>query len=137
VIKVILADDHQIVLEGLEMLLESEDDIQIVGQAANGLEVLDLLKAHDVDVVVLDIEMPEMDGVKSAQIITEQYPSVKILILTMHIEQEFIQELLAVGASGYILKNRGKEELVTAIRKIAIGGRDLGDAVTNLSLINI
>lgn len=128
-IKVIIADDHKIVLDGLKLLLDREENIETVGEAADGLEVLRILEVNQVDVAVLDIEMPKMDGIETAKALHETYPDVKVLILTMYNEEEFIKNLIQAGVSGYILKNRGKEELVEAVNHVALGGEYFGEAV--------
>lgn len=134
-IKVLLADDHQMVLDGLSMLLENEPDIEKVQEVTDGQLVMKVLETVEVDIVVLDIEMPRMDGIETAREIREKYPDVKILVLTMYNTKTFIEQLVKAGAMGYILKNRGKEELIEAIRKIAEGGKYFGEAVTE-TLIN-
>ena len=117
-IKVIIADDHKIVLEGLSSLIEPEKEITTIGKALNGIEVMDILKENEADVVILDIEMPKMDGIETAKLIREQFPDVKILILTMYNEIGFIRKIAEAGAHGYILKNKGMEELITAIHAV-------------------
>ncbi len=129
-IKIIIADDHEIVLDGLTSIINNNNDIEIVGKALNGIQVIELLKSNPVDAVVLDIEMPEMDGVETARIIKETYPEIKILILTMYNEIGFIRKILEAGAHGYILKNKGKEELVTAIKSIYNGMDYFGEEVS-------
>ncbi|MEO1052675.1 MAG: response regulator transcription factor [Bacteroidota bacterium] len=136
-IKVLLADDHQIVLDGLSLLLDQEDDIEKVDEVQDGELALKVLQVKKVDVAVLDIEMPFMDGIETTKAIRETHPDVKILILTMYNDESFISQLIQAGASGYILKNRGKEELVEAIRKVAGGGEYFGEAVTNTLIASI
>lgn len=133
-IKVILADDHQIVIDGLKILINQEKDIQIVGEALNGKDLLKQLSCKEVDVLVLDIEMPVMDGIEATSKVKKDYPNIKILILSMYDNEEFIKKLIQAGASGYILKNRGKEELINAIRRISEGKNYFGDAVINILL---
>jgi two-component system, NarL family, nitrate/nitrite response regulator NarL len=128
-IHVILADDHQIVLDGLMSILEQENDICSVGEALNGKQLLELLKKKQANVAVIDIDMPLMNGIETTKEIKALYPEMKVLILSMYNDNEYIRRLIEVGASGYILKNKGKEELVNAIRKIAAGGQYLGEAV--------
>ena len=128
-ISIIIADDHQIVLDGLSLIIENDKSIEIVGKALNGNEVINLLKKLKVDIVVLDIEMPEMNGIETTKIIKEIYPEVKILILTMYNEIGFIRRIVEAGAHGYILKNKGKEELITALKSINIGEDYFGEAV--------
>jgi two-component system nitrate/nitrite response regulator NarL len=131
-IRVVIADDHKIVLEGLVSLIEANKNITIVGKATQGDEVLDILENKEVDVVVLDIEMPELDGIEATKIICEQYPKVKILILTMYNTIGFIRKIAETGAHGYILKNKGKEELIAAIHKVHAGGQYFGEDVTKI-----
>ena len=120
-IKVLLADDHQMFIDGMKAMLQQEKDIQIVGQASNGDEVLDFLEKNPVDVVVLDIEMPETDGIEATRIIRKEYPRAKVLILSMYNRKNFIIKLMEAGASGYILKDKSKEELIGAIHNVHRG----------------
>ncbi|QTE23287.1 response regulator transcription factor [Polaribacter cellanae] len=129
-INIIIADDHEIVVEGLHSLLENEEGIAIVGEAYNGEEVIPLLESNAVDVAVLDISMPKMDGIDLTKFIKSNYPKVKILILTMHNEIGFIRRIIEAGAHGYILKNKGKEELVRATQALYNGNEYLGEEVT-------
>lgn len=127
-INVLFADDHQIVVDGLKSLLEA--DMNCVGEANNGDEVMQLLETVSPDVVVLDIEMPGKDGVATMKEIRTQYPAIKVLVLSMHSEHRFISRLLQAGANGYILKERGREEMVTAIRSIVAGKDYFGSEIT-------
>lgn len=120
-INLLIADDHQVVIDGLKSLLSLEDDFLVVGEALNGKMVLEALKDRKVDVVLLDINMPVMDGIETTKIMRKDHPDVKILILTMYNKPEFIRNILEAGASGYVLKNVGKEELIDAIRKVEKG----------------
>ena len=130
-IKVILVDDHQIVLDGLKSLLDEEEDIEVLAMANNGKEALTSLDNHEVDIAILDVEMPEMNGIEASEIILNQYRGVKILVLTMYSEVNYIHNLLEIGVHGYILKNKGKEELVEAIRDIHKGKTYYSRQVTN------
>lgn len=129
-INILIADDHEIVVEGLRSLLENEKDIKIVGKASDGEKVLPILKNNSIDVAVLDISMPKMDGLDLTKFIKSNHPKVKILILTMHNEIGFIRRIIEAGADGYILKNKGKEELVRAIHALHNGNEYLGEEVT-------
>jgi len=120
-IKVILTDDHNIVREGLKLLLENDEEIEIVAEAANGVELLAVLERTPADLVLLDINMPIMDGYEAAQHITERYPDIKLLVLSMLNQEQFVQRMLSAGAAGYVLKNSGKNELRTAIKLVADG----------------
>ena len=129
-IKVILADDHQVVLDGLTLLISSRDDIKILGAVSNGQEVLDLMEKGTADITVLDIDMPVMNGVETTKAIKEKYPDTKVLILTMHDEPEFISEMINLGADGYILKDIGREEFMEAIETVASGTAFYSGGVT-------
>ncbi|WP_430411904.1 response regulator transcription factor [Kordia sp.] len=133
-LNIIIADDHQIVIDGLKSLLIQQSHIKVVGEAANGKEALDLIENNNIDIAVLDISMPEMNGVEATKIIKKQYPDVKILILTMHDGSEFVHELVEIGANGYILKNRGKEEFVEALETISNGEEYIKGQVLNTLL---
>lgn len=133
-LNIIIADDHQIVIDGLKSLLVGHPHIKVVGEAQNGKEALDLIKKNKVDIAVLDISMPEMNGVEATKIIKKEYPQVKILVLTMHDGSEFIHELVEIGANGYILKNRGKEEFVEALETISKGEEYIKGQVLNTLL---
>jgi DNA-binding NarL/FixJ family response regulator len=117
---ILLADDHQMITDGIKALLADEGQIKIVGEARNGLQVLDILKreGRNIHVIVLDINMPGMDGIETSRRIRREYPWVRILILSMYDKPGFIQQLIKAGVSGYILKNTGKDEFLTAITKI-------------------
>ncbi|HAS41088.1 MAG TPA: DNA-binding response regulator [Microscillaceae bacterium] len=130
-IKTILADDHHIVLDGLTALINATDDIEVVDVAYNGQHALSLLETHQVDVAVLDIEMPVMDGLKATKEIKAKHKEVKVLILTMYNNERFIKEIIKAGASGYILKNKGGNELVNAIRTIHQGDQYFSKSVTD------
>ena len=118
IIKIIIADDHTLFLEGLSSLLKDFKDIHIVGSALNGIEVLQILKTKKVDVVISDINMPEMDGLKLAKEIKKSHHDIKIIALTMLNEAGIISAMLKSGITGYLLKNTGKEELYKAITTV-------------------
>ncbi|OQP63680.1 response regulator [Niastella populi] len=117
-IRIVLADDHAMFLEGLHALLASENDIHVVGLALNGNEVLDLLKRHEVDIVVTDISMPGMGGIVLNNAIRKQYPHIKTLVLSTYSEPDMIVKLTNSKANGYLLKNAEKSELLKAIHSI-------------------
>ncbi len=130
-ISVVLADDQQMFIDGLRVLLEKHNDINIVGEATNGHQVINILKNQPVDIVVLDIEMPEQNGIETTKIIKKDFPNSKVLILSMYDKKEYILKLMQHGASGYILKNKSKEELLMAIRNVAAGNSHYGLEVMN------
>lgn len=136
-IRILLADDHQLFLDGLKMLLKEEVNIKLVAEANDGKEVISLLKTQEVDIAVLDVEMPHMDGLETSAYIREHYPATKVLVLTMYNDQAFIRKLIEVGVSGYILKNKGKEELAEAIQDISEGKTYFGREVTNTLISGI
>lgn len=132
-IKVLLADDHQIVLEGLEDALSSETDIEVVGTALDGRQALAILERSEVDIAVLDLSMPRMNGLETTQTIRERFPEVKILALTMHKDLKHITEMINAGVRGYILKNRGRKDLVSGIHAVMRGdyfwGEEIGKTI--------
>jgi DNA-binding NarL/FixJ family response regulator len=120
-IKVIIADDHQMFIDGIISALGGHATIDIVATANNGNQLLTLLEKEPVNVVLLDINMPEMNGIEAAKHIVEKFPEIGIIILSMYLEKEFIEELMRIGVSGYILKNTGIKELEQAILTVVSG----------------
>ena len=120
-IKLLLADDHQMLLDSMCEMLGKEADLEVVAQALNGKEVLDQLQHHSVDVCLLDIQMPVMDGVEACARIRAEFPDVKVLILTMLNEEQYVTHMIEAGAQGYILKDAGKTELIEAIHDLVAG----------------
>ncbi len=120
-IKVLLADDHTIVMEGLRAVLDLHDDIQVIGEAANGQEVLDFVAQHATHVVVLDINMPVMDGLTCARKLKASHPQIKVIVLTMYAQQSFIEEIIRTGIDGCLLKNNSGKELKEAIIRVMEG----------------
>jgi two-component system response regulator NreC len=120
-IGVLIADDHVIVRSGLRLLLESEADIRVVGEAADGVEAISLVEKHAPDVILMDISMPGMDGMEATRRVKARWPHIKILVLTMHRSDEYFFEMLKAGASGYLLKGAETSELIHAIRVVGRG----------------
>lgn len=114
-INILIADDHQIFIDGLKSLLNDVKDFEILAEANNGKQVIEALNQKQIDVAILDVNMPEMNGIETTKYISKHFPTVKVLMLTMHNRKEFIVELIAAGASGYLLKNCNKKELTDAI----------------------
>lgn len=129
-IRLILVDDHQIVLDGLKALLDDMDGFDCVATADNGQKALDLLKIFKVDVVLMDIDMPVMNGMEATRRIKKEYPSVKVISLTQHSERGMVQQLLDCGSDGYLLKNIAQDELAAAIRKVNEGQNVFSSEVT-------
>jgi DNA-binding NarL/FixJ family response regulator len=124
-IRVVLAEDHESVRQGLKLLLATKDDIEIVADAPNGRVAVDRIKALKPDVAVLDLAMPEMNGLAATKAIKHALPQVSVIALTRHADDAYVQELLSAGASGYVLKQSPIEELLKAIRAVAVGDRYL------------
>ncbi len=121
VIRVILADDHLVVRAGLKALLGATKDIQVVGEAANGRDALSLVERLSPDVAVLDLDMPQMDGAAATKELIAKGSTTRVLILTMHDEDEYLVTLLEAGAAGYLVKNAADRELADAVRAVASG----------------
>lgn len=121
-IKVMIADDQELIRQSLEIVLSAHEDINVVSTACDGFEVLEKVKENKPDVILMDIRMPKMDGVYCTKIIKEQYPQIKIIILTTFDDDEFVFSALKYGASGYLLKGVSMEELYKSIRTVVNGG---------------
>ena len=120
-IRVIIADDHDIVRSGLRMLLLAEDDIEIVGEASNGLEALALAEEHQPDVIIMDVQMPDMNGIEATQRIKEACPDSAVLALTIHEDEQYFFQMLNAGALGYVPKRAAPDDLVRAVRLVNQG----------------
>lgn len=121
-IRIILADDHTVLRHGLSRSFEEENGIDVIGQAKDGHSTIDMVRELLPDVVVMDIGMPDLNGVEATRIITKDYPQVKVVGLSMHSSDKYIREMFRAGASGYLLKNCPFEELVEAIKTV-FGGK--------------
>ena len=121
-IRVLLADDHAIVRAGLKEILADTVDIMVAGEATNGQEVLVQVRAHDYDVVVLDMSMPGRSGIELIKLVKAEKPKLRVLVLSMHSEEQYAVRALKAGASGYLSKESAADQLVAAIRRIAAGG---------------
>lgn len=137
-IRVLLVDDHKMIRDGIRALLEDVAEIQVVDEADNGKEALDLIRAGELkpDVVVMDVRMPQMSGIEATRIISEEFPDLPVLSLSMHDEVEYISKMLQAGAHGYMLKNAGKQELVMAIKKVANGEKYFSSEVSYAMMMN-
>lgn len=120
-IKVLIADDQELIRQSLQIVLEIEKDIEVIDAVTNGLEVVRSVRKEKPDVILMDIRMPEMDGVVCTQIIKENYPNIKIIILSTFDDDEYVFNALKYGASGYLLKGISTKELADAIRKVYQG----------------
>lgn len=131
-IKVLIADDHQIVIDGLKLMLEGAENIRCVASAANGAEALAQLAEHPVDVLLLDVNMPVMDGIACCKAVSQLYPEVKILALSMMQEASLVKKMLKEGAAGFLLKNAGQEEVLDAIQKVHRGEKAFSPEILDL-----
>ncbi len=120
-IRVMLVDDHNVVRSGLATFLKAYEDMELVGEAKNGLEALDLCHKNQPDVILMDLMMPEMDGIAATRAILNDYPEIKIIAMTSFEEEELVHGVLAAGAISYLLKNVTSDELAKAIREAASG----------------
>ncbi len=135
-IKIILADDHNVLREGLKSLLNQQQDFEVIGEADNGRDAVRLTKKLEPDIVVLDIGMPNMNGIQATQHIVAEVPDTKVLALSMHSDHQFVVKMLQAGASGYMLKDCAYEELISAVRDITAGKFYLSKDVTGVVISN-
>jgi DNA-binding NarL/FixJ family response regulator len=129
-IKVLLADDHKMFIEGMDSLLSDQADIDIAGHALHGNEVLEFIDNQKIDLILLDVNMPDLDGIEISKEVKKRSPDTRILAVTMHNEESFLTNMIKNGASGYILKNTGKDELLQAINTVMEGKNYFSKEVT-------
>ena len=129
-VRVLLADDHAVVREGLKALINVHPDMEVVGEAANGKAACDKTRELRPDVVVMDVSMPEVNGVEATREVRRKWPDVRVLALTVHEERSYLRDLIEAGASGYVLKRSAAEDLVHALRVVARGDMYLDPSVT-------
>lgn len=130
--RIILADDHKIIREGLRSLLEKQTDMEVVAEAQDGLTTVNLVHKLRPDVVVMDIGMPEMNGIDATAQITSEHKDTKVIALSMHSDRRFVMQMLKAGAAGYLLKDSAFEELVLAIHTVRRNKRYLSPAITDV-----
>lgn len=135
IIKIVIADDHQIVLDGYSSILNNEYNIKIIATANNGKQVLEHLNTRPIDLVILDLNMPILNGLDTSKVIKKEFPGVKILILTMFEDAMHIKEMIEVGVDGYLLKNSSKSTLIRAIDSI-MEGKPYFDAEVTKNILN-
>lgn len=136
-IRVLLVDDHQIVLEGIRSLMEEVEDIEVVGEANNGFECVDLVENLVPDVVLMDLVMPQMDGVEATRQIAKKYPDIRVLVLTSFIANDKVFPAIEAGAMGYLLKDTGSDDLIDAIRRVHRGEASLHPEIAQKLLSEI
>ena len=131
-IKILLIDDHAILRQGLQLLLSRQDDFLVVGEAGEGRAGIALVKEHSPDIVIMDITMPGLNGIDTTKCIVSEFPATKVIALSIHSEQTFVEDMLNAGAAGYILKESVPEDLVRGIREVMKGGSYLSPSITGL-----
>lgn len=132
-VKIILADDHQVLREGIRSLLDKQTNMEVVAEAADGRTAVRLAREMNPDVVIMDIAMPDLNGIEATRQILSESPDIKIIVLSMHSDRRFVAEMLKAGASGYLLKNSAFQQLSNAIRTVLEGRNylcpEIGDVV--------
>lgn len=136
-IRILIADDHTLVREGLKQILQGAADFHVGGEASNGLEVLALVRREDWDVVLLDMSMPGRSGIELIKQLKDERPHLRILVLTMHGEEQYAVRAFRAGASGYLTKESASAELVSAVRKVAAGGVYVSLAMAEKLALNL
>lgn len=133
-IQIVLADDHAVLRAGLTALLNAEADMQVIGEAGNGRDCIALVTSQQPDVILLDLNMPEMNGLDALPELRKLAPAARVLVLTMHDDESYLRQVLAAGGAGYVLKQAADTELLTAIRTVYNGGTFLHPAHTQVLL---
>ncbi len=130
--QILLVDDHKLFLDGLQTIINKSEKYEVVNTALNGIDAIDFLNNNKVNIVVADINMPNMSGTELTRVIKNNWPETKVLILSMYNDREIINKIIMAEAEGYILKNSGKQELTTALDKICGGGTYFSNEVINI-----
>ena len=129
-INVLIADDHTMFVDGIESILQVEEGIRVAGRCYEGKDVIEFVKDNKVDIVLLDVNLPDMSGIEVCKYINEKHQTIKVLAISMYNEESYVSEILNNGAKGYILKNTGREELLKAIRTVNTGASYFSKDVT-------
>ncbi|UJH89643.1 response regulator transcription factor [Antarcticibacterium sp. 1MA-6-2] len=135
-IRIVLADDHVLVRDGIKALLEDENDIEVIDEASDGLEALEVVKRSLPDVLVVDIRMPGLTGIEVVRKVREENLNLKTLILSMHDSEEYVLQSVQVGADGYLLKGASKDEFLKALHKVADGGKYFSGDISSILVNN-
>lgn len=133
-IKVLIADDHDIVRSGLRMLFQRTPDVVVVGEAGDGEEAVRLAEKIKPDVAILDVSMPKLNGLQATRALKERFPSIRVLILTIHEEEEYIYEMIRSEADGHVLKSANRKEIIDAVHSVASGGQFYSSAISSLMI---
>ncbi|QXP56688.1 response regulator transcription factor [Cellulophaga sp. HaHa_2_95] len=136
-IRIVLADDHSLVRDGIRALLEEEEDLVVVAEVSNGKEAIDMVNEKKPDLLIIDIRMPEMNGIDAVEILNKQGATTKTIILSMHDSEEYILKSVSAGANGYLLKDTGKTEFIKAIRTVQHGGKYFSGDISNVLVNNL
>lgn len=136
-IRVVLADDHAIIREGLSIMLEGQADIQVVGVAANGREAVQLVEEHRPDVLLIDISMPELNGIEVIRRVKPQNPRLHIVVLSIHATKPYVNRALRAGANGYLIKETAGLEVVEAVRAVCRGERYLSERIADMLIASL
>jgi two-component system, NarL family, response regulator NreC len=131
-IRILLADDHRVLRAGLKLLLERQTGFDVVAEAADGRQAVELVKSHSPDIVLLDIAMPGSNGIEAARQINSHHPAVGIIILSMHADESYLLRALKSGAKGYLLKDAGEEDVIQAVRAVSDGKAFFSPAISKL-----
>ena len=134
--RVVIGEDHTILRQGLRALISSLPGYQVVGEAKDGLETIEIVKESNPDLVLMDLSMPKLNGIESMREIKAIHPQTKIVVLTVHDEEEYVSAAYTAGAEGYVLKNAPKDELVLALAEVSKGKQFLSSALRNKALLN-
>ena len=131
-IRLIIADDHPVIIGGLKTILEKEAEISLVAEVHNGIELLKILKNQKADVILMDVNMPEMNGIEATKQVKKNHPEIKVLAFSQYEEKRFVKQMLKTGASGYLLKNSAASEIIKAIQVTHEGGMYLSAELPNI-----
>lgn len=129
-LRIVLAEDHETVRKGIKLLINEQDDMEVIGETENGDSVIELVQKLDPDILVMDISMPQQNGLKTSKRVKQIFPSVKVLMLTRHKDNGYVQQLIHAGVSGYVLKQSAPSELLNAIRVVGEGNSYLDSTIT-------
>ncbi len=131
-VRILIADDHSVVRSGIRMVLQSSPEFTVIAEAEDGEEAVELAAKHKPEVVVMDISMPQLNGIEATAKMKQNDPNIKVIILTVHADEEYVFQILRAGASGYVLKSAGKKEIFAAIRSAISGERFFSPGISNL-----
>ncbi|MFQ5555449.1 MAG: response regulator [Acidimicrobiia bacterium] len=128
--RVVIADDHRVVRDGLRWMLSDHPEVEVAGEAATGTELIELVRETEVDIVLLDVRMPGMSGLEALEALRSEAPEVRVIMLSMHDEPVYVRRAVELGASGYLLKSAGRDEIIRALRQVAEGGAYVQGEIT-------